>query len=149
MNVENVVRVLDWLKEKDAHKESGSIAIPTNIYSDVLLIVGENKVFKEELKLKRIDKNLLYQRILINKEFAFTLPELYWWEQYQLVQDRVFYFESIKHRPLDPTLPDNEQYTEKKDAEAKLEYLAKLSDHLKEQMKGSSFWLNHLTYLLG
>lgn len=149
MKTENVVKVLEWLKENNAHMEHGVIDIPKSLQKIILEIVGENKGFTEEVRTKKIPKDFLYQRILINKEFAYTLPESYWWEQYQFVQNKVIYFNNIKHRSIDKMVPLSEQMMEKKEAEFHLEYLNKLSDHLQNQMKNSENWMNQLTYLLG
>lgn len=149
MKIEDLVKVLNWLKANNADKEHGVIKIPQELHEIVLFIVGENKGFKEELKTKKITKDFLYQRILINKEFSYKLPEPFWWEQYKFVQNQIIYFNNIKHKEIDKSVPISEQNMEKKKADYHLEYLSNLSEHLHNQMKTSSEWMNNLTYLLG
>lgn len=149
MKTENLTLILDWLKNNNAHSEGGIIPIPKKIRSDVIEIVGVNESFKDELLKNRIPKNFLYQRIMINKEFAFNLDEKFWWEQFQLVQRQKIYFNNIKQKELDPDEPAAIQIQDKAKASEKIEYLEDLAASLELKMKKSDLWMNHLTYLLG
>lgn len=139
-----LTRVLSWLQESRSEKKD-LIPVPSNLMIDVLKIVGDNVSFKEDLKKGLINRTFLYQRILINKEFAYALPEKYWWEQYQFVQDKIIYFNNISFHFLDGEVSQKE----KKEVEYHLLQLSYLSEELKERLGKSKYWMNQLAHLLG
>jgi hypothetical protein len=149
MKTENLTLLLNWLKENQAHKQEGLISIPVKFRELIIEVVGSNEIFKEELERNKISTSLLYNRILINREFAFNVAEEFWAEQFQLVQNQKIYFNNIKGRSIDPTESTDIQINEKIEAYKRLEYLDELTFHIESKMKYSSLWMNHLTYLLG
>lgn len=149
MKTESLTLLLNWLKENQAHKQEGLISIPVKFRELIIEVVGSNEIFKEELERNKISTSLLYNRILINREFAFNIAEEFWAEQFQLAQNQKIYFNNIKGRSIDPTESTDIQINEKIEAYKRLEYLDELTLHIESKMKYSSLWMNHLTYLLG
>lgn len=141
--------ILDWLKFNKAHEELGLITIPIAFREDIIEMVGDLREFKKELDRNQIPKSFLYQRILLNREFAFQLEEKFWWEQFHLVQARKMYFNNIRNKEHDPMESTDFQIKEKLKAIDMLEYLDDLQNHLDKKMKDSPIMMNNLTYLLG
>lgn len=141
--------ILDWLKQHKAHEEVGLLNIPVLLREDIIEMVGDLREFKKELDRNQIPKSFLYQRILLNREFAFQLEEKFWWEQFHLVQARKMYFNDIRYKDFDPMESTDFQVREKVKALDMLEYLQELQNHLDKKMKDSGIMMNHLTYLFG
>lgn len=149
MKTERLTRILHWLREQRAHLEHGVINIPVCLKEDVIELVGDNEIFKELLIKNQVQKNFLYQRIMINREFAYDLAEEFWNEQFYLIQEQVNYFNYIKHKDIDPNDSADLQIAEKIEALRKLDYLNEISAFLRARMKDSKILMNELTYLLG
>lgn len=141
--------ILDWLKDHQADREIGLITIPVKFREDIIEMVGANGEFKKELNRNQIHKSFLYQRILLNREFAFSLEEKFWWEQFHLIQARKIYFNDIRHKDLDPMDSTDFQIREKIKALDMLDYLKELELHLERKMEQSGIMMNQLSYLLG
>src|SRR5690606_7314132 len=89
MKTTRLSKILYWLKENKAHQEHGVISIPTALKEDIIELVGDNEIFKELLIKNQVHKNFLYQRIMINQEFAYNLAEEFWFEQFHLIQTQI------------------------------------------------------------
>lgn len=131
------------------NQEGEYIQISSDIKSLVKEIVGENPVFKEEIKRGFISKKHLMNRILLNEEYCFKLSEPYWKIQFETLQTNLFVLDEMLKE-------EKEMFCENKKNLAKIieikkqhTALVKLKSHLLDKMKNSEDKYHQLIYLLG
>ncbi len=142
-----MLNLLKWLKENKADEEQGFLKIPKKFIFIIEEIVGDNRTIY--LGFDLIQKNYLYQRILINKQYAFSLPEKYWHEQFYLIRETEKTYHKVMNEITESGFLTKSENNEIQQYKKQLEYLKELESHLKEKMANSDLSENKLCYLLG
>lgn len=145
MKIRNLEPVLKWLRaEKEKNREKSTI--PEALFFEIEKIIGKNASFKEDYKKGLININYLYQRILLNKDFARFVPEEFWSEQIWLIEEKMVILNNVAYE--NQNKEDKVSKKERKEVEYNILQLNYLREELREKLKDSNILLNKLTYLL-
>jgi len=143
--VKNIEQFLNFISSQEVEY----IKISPDIKLLVKEIVGENPVFKEEMKRGYILKKHLMNRILLNEEYSFQLGEQHWKTQFETLQTNLFILESMLKEELESFRENKKNLSKIIETNKQHTSLIKLKSHLLDKMKNSEDKYHQLIYLLG